>query len=159
MAYYLLGIRNDIHIIDLEQTIVMMRRALNFIKKLYENRGSLHILPNSRSMMTRIAISEIFFKIEHKHDIDEHTESAEGIPQAIFCINPSETLIKETLKLQITTIAILGSNSNPFGITYPIPGSVEEDCDDNEYDETENHGPDKANGPYGAPSRNSSSSV
>ena len=33
--------KNRIHIIDLEQSILMLRRALNFIKEIYEKRGSI----------------------------------------------------------------------------------------------------------------------
>ena len=47
------------------------------------------------------------------------------IPEAIFITNTNkyQTLIKECIKLQIPIIAIIDSNSTPFGIQYPIPGN------------------------------------
>ncbi len=38
-ASFLLGMRDGIHVIDLEQTILMAKRALNFVKKVCERRG------------------------------------------------------------------------------------------------------------------------
>jgi small subunit ribosomal protein S2 len=40
-APFLLAVRNDIHIIDIEQSILMVRRALNFLKKVCAKRGTL----------------------------------------------------------------------------------------------------------------------
>ena len=37
--------------------------------------------------------------------------------------NQNAILIKEAIKLQIPVIGILDSDSNPFGISYPIPGN------------------------------------
>lgn len=42
---YLLGIRDGIFVIDLEQTIIMMKRALTFIKKVCSRRGFIFYVP------------------------------------------------------------------------------------------------------------------
>lgn len=44
-ACFLFGIKNDLHIVDLEQTIIMLRRALSFIKTVCENRGYILYVP------------------------------------------------------------------------------------------------------------------
>lgn len=47
------------------------------------------------------------------------------IPEALFITNTRkyQTVIRECIKLQIPIIAIIDSNSTPFGIQYPIPGN------------------------------------
>lgn len=42
---YLLGIRDGIFVIDLEQTLIMMKRALTFIKKVCYRRGYIFYVP------------------------------------------------------------------------------------------------------------------
>ena len=47
------------------------------------------------------------------------------IPNMIFVIdtNTDSIAIKESLKLNIPIVAIIDTNSDPTGITYPIPGN------------------------------------
>lgn len=46
ISYYILGIRDNIYIIDLEQTLIMIKRALNYIKQISLNKGYIYyILP------------------------------------------------------------------------------------------------------------------
>ncbi len=48
-----------------------------------------------------------------------------GLPDIIFIIdtNKEEIAVQEAVKLNIPIVAIIDSNSNPDGITYPIPGN------------------------------------
>ncbi|MBL4589129.1 MAG: 30S ribosomal protein S2 [Alphaproteobacteria bacterium] len=48
-----------------------------------------------------------------------------GAPDVVFIIdtNKEDIAIKEATKLNIPIIAVIDSNSNPDGITYPIPGN------------------------------------
>ena len=48
-----------------------------------------------------------------------------GVPDLLFVIdtNKEAIAIAEALKLKIPIIAIIDSNSNPDGVTYPIPGN------------------------------------
>ena len=121
MAYFLFAIgalekRNEIHIIDLEQTILMMRRAFDFIVRLHKNRGYL--------LCTRTYL-DIQPSEKHRY---ERIPFERNLPQALFLgfdlfgprIIP---LAKEAMKLRLPIIAILDSNSEPFGIQYPIPGN------------------------------------
>ena len=41
MKDYIFGVRNTIHIIDLEKTVIEFEKALNFIKELVEKRGTI----------------------------------------------------------------------------------------------------------------------
>ena len=47
------------------------------------------------------------------------------IPDIIFIIdtNVEELAVKESIKLNIPIVAILDTNSDPYGIDYPIPGN------------------------------------
>jgi small subunit ribosomal protein S2 len=48
-----------------------------------------------------------------------------GIPDIMFVIdtNKEAIAIQEARKLNIPVVAILDTNSNPDGITYPVPGN------------------------------------
>jgi small subunit ribosomal protein S2 len=48
-----------------------------------------------------------------------------GVPDLLFVIdtNKEAIAIAEALKLKIPVIAVIDSNSNPDGITYPVPGN------------------------------------
>jgi small subunit ribosomal protein S2 len=48
-----------------------------------------------------------------------------GVPDLLFVIdtNKESIAIAEALKLKIPVIAVIDSNSNPDGVTYPIPGN------------------------------------
>ncbi len=47
------------------------------------------------------------------------------IPEALFILNVNDNsiLVKEAMKLQLSVIGIIDSDTNPFGIQYPIPGN------------------------------------
>jgi len=47
------------------------------------------------------------------------------IPEALFILNVNENsvLIKEALKLQLSVVAVVDSDTDPFGVQYPIPGN------------------------------------
>ena len=116
MAYYLfaisptnnqkfLGKKAAIHIIDLEQTVIAMKRAFKFIQKICANRGYLLcIFGNSLNPIGQAKIQKT------------------KVPQALFFLCPN-TSIKEAIKLRIPVVAVCDSNTNLFGIEYPIPGN------------------------------------
>lgn len=58
--------------------------------------------------------------------IYSHRQKRLFIPEALFLSNignQNAILIKEAIKLQIPVIGVLDSDSNPFGISFPIPGN------------------------------------
>jgi small subunit ribosomal protein S2 len=48
-----------------------------------------------------------------------------GLPDILFIIdtNKEEIAVQEATKLGLPVIAVIDSNSNPEGVTYPIPGN------------------------------------
>lgn len=48
-CYFLLGMRDGIFLIDLEQTLIMLKRALTFIKKICLKRGYIFYVPSQDS--------------------------------------------------------------------------------------------------------------
>lgn len=48
-----------------------------------------------------------------------------GLPDILFIIdtNKEKLAVEEANKLGIPVVAVLDSNSNPEGVTYPIPGN------------------------------------
>ena len=62
--------KSKIHIIDLEQSILMMRRALNFIGEIYEKRGSLFCVGGGTNTAT-------LFSIDRKAKFQSETQSTQ----------------------------------------------------------------------------------
>lgn len=100
---YLLVVRNNTHIIDLEQTIPMMRRGLFVIKQTTQERGKvcLAVLASQRG------------------------PSPQFIPSVILTLNVNRSLsiLRNSIKLGIAIIAITNSDAAPLGIKYPIPAN------------------------------------
>ena len=175
MGSYIFGVRNNTHIIDLQQTIPLLYRALEAIKDNAARGGRLLVVGTkrqaspvvaesakrcgqyyvnhrwlggtltnwqtvSRSIKSlretedRLANPEGFTKKEQLN-LDRARNKFElslggiremgGVPDMLFIIdtNREATAVKEANKLGIPVVAILDSNSDPDGITYPIPGN------------------------------------
>lgn len=87
----------------------MLRRALSFVSHVVSRRGFLLFLSSS-SFSSRL---RPFLK---RHSF--------LLPEVILLFSHSSLLfLKDALKLQIPVISVLDSNSNPFGIHFPIPGN------------------------------------
>lgn len=108
-AAYLLFCKDNIHIIDIEQTLPMMRRALSFVNKVSEKRG------------------KISFAKEHIGVRDK--EEKKFIPQALFLMSTKSPegalLVRRAIKLCICIVAIVDSDANAFAIQYPVPANDE----------------------------------
>lgn len=185
---FILGMKDNIFIIDLEQTLIMIKRALTFVKKICLNRGYIFYVPSffstqkdskfrkeNDSLKIRtninnkiksfptnlrqgennlIYISPEFIsssktrgmlyaftqKRNNLYTFSSYTNISSNLdknnsnldflnfffkPEVLFLLdtNKNPALIKESLKLQIPIIGILDSDSNIFGIRYPIPGN------------------------------------
>ena len=176
MAPYLYGERNGIHIIDLEQTVPMLHRALEQVREIAQNKGRVLFVGTKRQATdivkeaaTRCAqnyvnhrwlggmltnwktISNSIKRLKQLEDLLKEAnvgltkkellglqrerdkldralggiKEMAGLPDIIVIIdtNKESIAIQEALKLSIPTIAILDSNSNPQGITFPVPGN------------------------------------
>ena len=176
MAPYLFGIRNQVHIIDLQQTVPMLDRALRAVRDTVAGGGRVLFVGTKRAASEHVADAakrcgqyyvnhrwlggmltnwktitgsiKRLRQIEEmlsgdtqgltKKEILEITRDQEklerslggikemgGLPDILFIIdtNKEKLAVEEATKLGIPVIAVLDSNSDPVGVTYPIPGN------------------------------------
>jgi small subunit ribosomal protein S2 len=177
MAPYLFGVRNDIHIIDLTQTVPLLHQALLAMRDSAAGGGRVLFVGTKRQAADPVAAAAkrcaqyfvnhrwlggtltnwqtITGSIRRLRSFEETLGSAHasgltkkellqimrerdkleralggikdmgGLPSLLFVIdtNKESIAIAEARKLGIPVAAVLDSNSNPDGITYPIPGN------------------------------------
>jgi small subunit ribosomal protein S2 len=176
MAPYLFGIRNQVHIIDLQQTVPMLDRALRAVRDTTAAGGRVLFVGTKRAAAEYVADAAkrcgqyyvnhrwlggmltnwktITGSIKRLRQIDEmlagdiqgltkkevlditrDREKLEralggikemgGLPDILFIIdtNKEKLAVEEANKLGIPVIAVLDSNSDPTGVTFPIPGN------------------------------------
>ena len=176
MEPFIYGERNDIHILDLQQTVPLLSRALETVRNVVANGGRVLIVGTKRQASEYVAEAAARcgqYYVNHRwlggmltnwktisHSIKRLRQVQEildeggagltkketlnltrerdkleralggikdmgGLPDLIFIIdtNKEQLAIKEANKLGIPVAAVLDSNSDPYGITYPIPGN------------------------------------
>ncbi|HTU53950.1 MAG TPA: 30S ribosomal protein S2 [Acetobacteraceae bacterium] len=176
MGPYLFGVRNQVHIIDLEQTMPLLARALNAVRDVTAAGGRVLFVGTKRAAAEYVAeaakrcgqyyvnhrwlggtltnwktitgsikrlrqIEELLSGDTHgltKKEVLEITRDRDkleralggikemgGLPDILFVIdtNKEKLAIEEAEKLHIPVVAVLDSNSDPRGVTYPIPGN------------------------------------
>jgi len=139
MSSYLFGTINDINILNLEQTILILRKSLNLLKEVAINRGKILLITNNTKNKDVQVKSNKIIKYYTNNWINgfltnwrkvyalqiNKKKNIFRIPDVLIVLNSSEYqfAIKEAMKLSIPIISIIDSNSNPLGITFPIPGN------------------------------------
>ena len=151
MSPYLFGVRNQVHIIDLQQTVPMLDRALRAVRDTTAAGGRVLFVGTKRAAAEHVAEAANRcgqYYVNHrwlgetqgltKKEILEITRDREklerslggikemgGLPDILFVIdtNKEKLAVEEANKLNIPVIAVLDSNSDPEGVTYPIPGN------------------------------------
>jgi small subunit ribosomal protein S2 len=176
MAPFLFGVRNNIHIIDLQQTVPLLDRALQAARDVVSGGGRVLFVGTKRQAQEPIAEAAkrcgqyyvnhrwlggmltnwktISHSIKRLRDIDGQLagdatgltkketlfltrekdklerslggiKEMGGLPDMLFVIdtNKEAIAVEEARRLGIPVIAILDSNSDPKGVTYPIPGN------------------------------------
>jgi small subunit ribosomal protein S2 len=177
MAPFIFGTRNNIHIIDLAQTVPLMARALQAMADTVAKGGRILFVGTKRQASEAIAeaakrsaqyyvnsrwlggtltnwktisnsiarlkkIEEMLsseaagaYTKKERLTLAREKEKLEralggirdmgGLPDLVFVIdtNKEENAIKEAKRLNIPVAAIVDTNSNPDGITFPIPGN------------------------------------
>ncbi len=177
MNPFIFGARNDIHIIDLTQTVPLLHQALVALRDVAAGGGRILFVGTKRQASEPIAAAAkrcaqyyvnhrwlggtltnwqtISNSIKRLRTIEETLGSAQGsgltkkellgllrerdklerslggikemggLPNMLFVIdtNKESIAVAEARKLGIPVTAILDSNSDPDGITYPIPGN------------------------------------
>jgi len=176
MAPYLFGVRNQVHIIDLQQTVPMLDRALREVRDITARGGRVLFVGTKRAAAEHVAdaarrcgqyyvnhrwlggmltnwktitgsikrlrqIDDMLTGDTHgltKKEVLDMTRDRDklerslggikemgGLPDILFIIdtNKEKLAVEEANKLGIPVVAILDSNSDPQGITFPIPGN------------------------------------
>jgi small subunit ribosomal protein S2 len=176
MAPYIFGTRNNIHILDLAQTVPLLHQALKAVSDTVAKGGRVLFVGTKRQASEQIADAAkrsaqyyinsrwlggmltnwktISGSIQRLRKVDEQLNSGAagltkkerllltrereklekalggikdmgGTPDLIFVIdtNKEQLAIKEANRLNIPVAAILDTNCDPAGITYPIPGN------------------------------------
>jgi len=177
MSPFIFGARNDIHIIDLTQTVPLLHQALVALRDVAAGGGRILFVGTKRQASEPVAAAAkrcaqyyvnhrwlggtltnwqtISNSIKRLRSIEETLGSAQGsgltkkellgllrerdklerslggikemggLPNMLFVIdtNKESIAVAEARKLGIPVTAILDSNSDPDGITYPIPGN------------------------------------
>ena len=176
MGPYIFGIRNQVHIIDLQQTVPLLDRALRAVRDVTAAGGRVLFVGTKRAAAEHVADSARRcgqYYVNHRWlggmltnwktitgsikrlrqiddmlggdtqgltkkeilDITRDREKLEralggikemgGLPDILFIIdtNKEKLAVEEAVKLGIPVVAVLDSNSDPTGVTFPIPGN------------------------------------
>jgi small subunit ribosomal protein S2 len=176
MKKFIFGEKNSIHIIDLTQTVVLLKSAMKEVHKCVASGGKILIVSTKKQAsetVLKIANETGQFYVNYRwlggmltnwktiqnsikrlkkleedlskedtgftkkevlklgKEKDKLKRSLGGIsnmnkvPEMIFIIdtNMESLAVKEAIKLKIPIVAILDSNSDPTGISFPIPGN------------------------------------
>ena len=176
MAPFLFGVRNQVHIIDLQQTVPMLDRALRAVRDVVAGGGRVLFIGTKRAAAEYVADAAkrcgqyyvnhrwlggtltnwktITASIKRLRQIEDQLsgdtrgltkkevlnltrdrdkleralggiKEMGGLPDILFIIdtNKEKRAVEEAAKLGIPVVAVLDSNSDPAGITYPIPGN------------------------------------
>ena len=176
MAPFIFGVRNNIHVIDLAQTVPLLHQALKAVSDTVAKGGRVLFVGTKRQAQEQIADAAkrsaqyyvnsrwlggmltnwktISASISRLRKLDDQLDSGAsgltkkerlmlsrereklekalggikemgGVPDLIFIIdtNKEQLAIKEAARLHIPVAAILDTNCDPDGITYPIPGN------------------------------------
>jgi small subunit ribosomal protein S2 len=177
MGDFIFGTRNNIHIIDLAQTVPLFHRALQAVSDTVAKGGRILFVGTKRQAQDAVAdaakrcaqyyvnsrwlggtltnwktISE---SIKRLRKLEEMLGSGEaqaytkkerltlqrerdkldralggikdmgGLPDLLFVIdtNKEDIAIKEARRLGVPVAAVVDTNCDPFGITFPVPGN------------------------------------
>ena len=180
MSPYIFGIRNGIHIIDLEQTVPLLNQALVTVREVVAGGGRVLFVGTKRQASDIVLESAkrcgqyyvnhrwlggmltnwktISKSIKRLRDLDDQLSEANAeeitgltkkellnlnrerdkleralggikdmgdLPNVLVVVdtNKEHIAIAEATKLNIPVIAVIDSNSDPEGITYPVPGN------------------------------------
>jgi len=175
MSSYIFGIRNGVHIIDLQQSVPLLHQAMEAIRNTVASGGRVLFVGTKTQASEKIKESAkrcgqyyinhrwlggtltnwktVNQSIKRMKDMEERLSQAVGLtkkesldlerkfmkldmalggiremgglPDILFVIdtNKEAIAIQEACRLNIPVVAVLDSNSDPEGITYPIPGN------------------------------------
>jgi len=153
MTPYLFGTRNNIHIIDLEKTISLLRRVIRVVSSLVRNNETILIVGNSENNSNFVRFLGEKFKVPYVcnkwiggilsnwEDFSKKVQNSRVKRRVlsfttglrfmnkkpgiaiILNINENKEAIKEIYKLNIPIVGIVDTDSSLTNISYPIPGN------------------------------------
>src|SRR3954454_3247314 len=177
MGQYIFGTRNNIHIVDLAQSVPMLHRALQAVSDTVAKGGRILFVGTKRQAQDPVAEAAkkcaqyyvnsrwlggtltnwktISQSIKRLRNLEEMLASNEargytkkerltlqrerdkldralggikdmgGLPDLLFVIdtNKEDIAIKEAQRLNVPVAAVLDTNCDPAGITFPFPGN------------------------------------
>jgi small subunit ribosomal protein S2 len=176
MAPYIFGVRNQVHILDLQQTVPMLERALRAVRDTVAGGGRVLFVGTKKSAADYVAEAatrcgqyyvnhrwlggmltnwktitgsikrlkemdgrlsgdiqgltkkEILMLTREKEKLDRALGGIRemgGLPDLIFVIDvvKEKLAIQEANTLGIPVVAVVDSNADPAGVTFPIPGN------------------------------------
>ena len=176
MSPYIFGDRNNIHILDLEQTVPLLHQAMVAVKDVVAAGGRVLFVGTKRQASSRVADAAkrcgqyyvnhrwlggmmtnwrtISNSIKRLRDLDNQLAAETigltkkellvltreqdkleralggikemgGLPDILVVIdtNKEAIAVAEANKLKIPVVGVIDSNSQPDGITYPVPGN------------------------------------
>ena len=176
MEPFIFGERNGVHIIDLEQTVPMLHRALDFVRETVAGGGRVLFVGTKRQASEQISESArkcgqyyvnhrwlggmltnwktISNSIKRLRSVEERLAEENvgltkkellnltrerdkleralggikemgGLPDVLFVIdtNKEHIAVAEAANLNIPVVAVVDSNSDPRGVTFPVPGN------------------------------------
>ena len=103
MEQYIFGVRNKVHILDLQQTVPMLHAALAAVREVTARGGRVLFVGTKRQASEIVA------------------EAAGRCGQ--YYVNHRWLAVAEASTLNIPVVAVIDSNSSPKGVTFPIPGN------------------------------------
>jgi small subunit ribosomal protein S2 len=176
MEQYIFGVRNGIHIINLEETVPMLHHALEAVRAVVANGGRVLFVGTKHQAAEKVAAAAkrcgqyyvnhrwlggmltnwktVSVSIKRLRELDEKLGDAQsgltkkemlqltrerdklerslggikdmgGLPDILFLIDvPREALaVKEAAMLKLPVVAVIDTNADPSGVTFPIPGN------------------------------------
>ena len=176
MEPFIFGERNGVHIIDLEQTVPMLHRALEYVRETVAGGGRVLFVGTKRQASEQIAesakkcgqyyvnhrwlggmltnwktISNSIKRLRLVEDrlaeenigltkkellnLTRERDKLEralggikemgGLPDVLFVVdtNKEHIAVAEASNLNIPVVAVVDSNSDPRGVTFPVPGN------------------------------------
>ena len=138
MAPYIMGERNGLHVIDLDKTVPLLRRALVAVTQISASGGSFLWLGPRDIQKSRIVRRQAqrsgSYMIEGRWiggTLTNPIQSGQAakfqyrLPDCVFVIdiNRHQPALREAKLCDIPTIGIVDSDCDPNLVTYPIPGN------------------------------------
>lgn len=149
ISYYLLGLRNFLHILNINYTIYILKRILYLVYYISKLNQKILLINNNfyNNLINKFYNYDKNFcllnykwkgglltnqKNIRKYNIKllknyKNLKKMELLPSFIFISNINKNLVSvyESILLNIPTSALINSNLNLYGIHYPIPANNE----------------------------------